>query len=84
MLLTWEPLPPPSGSSSGWSTPSHSATEHYHVYQPTPKGGVEKYVGGKSALMDGTELKTVINFNRAITGLHLSIILSFGNLDAFI
>lgn len=34
--LTLEPLPQPSGSSSGWSTPSHSATEHYHVYQPAP------------------------------------------------
>lgn len=34
--LTLAPLPQPSGSSSGWSTPSHSATEHYHVYQRAP------------------------------------------------
>lgn len=34
--LTWVPLQQPSGSSAEWSTPSHSTTGHYHVYQPAP------------------------------------------------
>lgn len=34
--LTWGLPPQPSGSSSEWSTLSHSAREHYHVYLPAP------------------------------------------------